>query len=121
MSKTITSSTALQPLEWYQKEISKAFRKVLDYGNEYRAKQKDFMKAQNHLFTTAYEVNKKPSKEGALKYKVEYKKLGDMFIELGKLYSEYKFNLDLLESLKEESHRLYGQSREQSNQDNTSN
>lgn len=121
MSKIITSSTALQPLEWYQKEISKAFRKVFDLGNEYRFKQKDYMKAQNKLFEKAYEVNKCPSKEGALIYKSEYKKLGEQFIELGKIYSEYKFNLDLLQSLKQEREKHYGKSREQSNEDNTRN
>lgn len=111
MSKTITSSTALQPLEWYKEEIRKAYARVIDYGNQYREKWKAYEKATTHLFLTAYEVNKKPSKEGVLRYKQEYKEVGKLMTELGKVYSEYKFNLDLLDSLKGERDKIYGKPR----------
>lgn len=124
MSKTIQSDTP-KTLDWYKKEIFKAYSDIKHYKARYYEALKNYNKHMTITFNKAYQLTKKDSLKDKVRltreYKADYKELSDMFLKCGDLYSKYLLSLDILEQLKKERAQVYAKLREQSNQNNSSN
>lgn len=118
MSEKITSSEALKPLDWYKKEISKTYRDLTAYKQQYKEAIYRYNQSMAFNFKLAYKLSKvngfKDKLQASKQYKEDYDKVKDNYLLCADIYTKILITLDVLEQLKKERQEAYGKLRKQS-------